>query len=432
MIRFLQISDIHFNPEALRGLDIEQMQSLFLQDIKHYDKQKQFDYFLICGDVAYQGKQYEYAAADQFISEIIKAIDRQIPVFAVPGNHDLNRGTYKELRTVLRKLALKNPSSFIQDCCDEKPLHLSVLFSRFKQFYKFAIKRQQISPIEHWFTLGPFTDEKGGKIKKEDFYHFAWQTEIKSEGGYKVFLVGLNSALLSGSEDDKDDKHQLLTENMLNGIITRDNEVKIFMAHHPLDFIHNNELVRKRIDSRFALQFYGHIHSQSIKTEKNIIVHSGAFGPSDQEITDGKWPVYNIVDVSIIGDKLNVEITCVEWDGERFTRVQDNPDCGSVQLRPQNSMISPSLVDKNSANTESSKGSTSGDDLSYSGLTSAFIQSGSTVQQSIIRDIYPQKGYIPTGRASISAFLKKAELNGNQEELYKLLIQYYQNGKIRK
>ena len=71
MIRFLQISDIHFSNQAGCDDDYAQMKIKFLEDIAKCHKEKgNIDYVLICGDIAYSGTEAQYKEARSFIDDI--------------------------------------------------------------------------------------------------------------------------------------------------------------------------------------------------------------------------------------------------------------------------------------------------------------------------------------------------------------------------
>ena len=68
MIRFLQISDIHFTDKDGNDDEYRQMKSKFIEDIASCQSSMgQIDYILICGDVAFSGYDSEYKVAKEFI-----------------------------------------------------------------------------------------------------------------------------------------------------------------------------------------------------------------------------------------------------------------------------------------------------------------------------------------------------------------------------
>lgn len=71
MIRFLQISDIHFKDKNGNDDEYRQMKCRFLEDIaKCQDTKGEINYILICGDIAFSGLDNEYKIAKSFIDTI--------------------------------------------------------------------------------------------------------------------------------------------------------------------------------------------------------------------------------------------------------------------------------------------------------------------------------------------------------------------------
>jgi hypothetical protein len=64
MIRFLQISDIHFTDTSGNDDYYAQMKRKFLEDIAECRKRKGIiGHILICGDIAFSGKKTQYKKA---------------------------------------------------------------------------------------------------------------------------------------------------------------------------------------------------------------------------------------------------------------------------------------------------------------------------------------------------------------------------------
>ena len=103
-LRILQLSDIH-NVACPRAMDdFKTMRRELLKDIKDYCEHYvcKFDAVLICGDIAFSGKNDEYEKSKTFIDEICKNVGCKLcQVFVVPGNHDKLR---KEGKPSLRKI----------------------------------------------------------------------------------------------------------------------------------------------------------------------------------------------------------------------------------------------------------------------------------------------------------------------------------------
>ena len=79
MIRFLQISDIHFKDKNGNDDEYRQMKCRFLEDIaKCQDTKGEINYILICGDIAFSGLDNEYKIAKSFIDTICDMVSEKI------------------------------------------------------------------------------------------------------------------------------------------------------------------------------------------------------------------------------------------------------------------------------------------------------------------------------------------------------------------
>ncbi len=163
MIRFLQISDIHFSNQAGCDDDYAQMKSKFLEDIaKCYKEKGNIDYVLICGDIAYSGSEIQYKEARCFIDDICTSIECSGDnVFMVPGNHDKEREVYIQTRSLIREPLLKKGA--VKELLSSKmkePMAVGILYAPFKQYYKMAADYTSISDIAMKSTVFPESDQE--------------------------------------------------------------------------------------------------------------------------------------------------------------------------------------------------------------------------------------------------------------------------------
>ena len=139
-LRILQLSDIH-NVACPRAMDdFKTMRRGLLKDIKNYCEcyDCHFDAVLICGDIAFSGKNDEYEKSKTFIDEICKNVGCKLcQVFVVPGNHDKLRN---EGKPSLRKFLnwgfthLDNREDMFKVLMEEEPDMLCNLYLPFKHY----------------------------------------------------------------------------------------------------------------------------------------------------------------------------------------------------------------------------------------------------------------------------------------------------------
>src|SRR4051812_19468468 len=93
MVSALLISDIHFTRnERLGGpdrdVDLRNGLLAFVGELR--EMLPELSVVLVCGDVAFQAVEHEYALAREFLREIQAAL-RGAKVLVIPGNHDIDR-----------------------------------------------------------------------------------------------------------------------------------------------------------------------------------------------------------------------------------------------------------------------------------------------------------------------------------------------------
>lgn len=98
MIRFLQISDIHFTDDTGNDDGYKLMKCKFLEDIEACKGlMGKVDRILICGDIAFVGMDNQYKEARAFINKICEKTDCE-DVLLAPDNHDKKREVCKRAR----------------------------------------------------------------------------------------------------------------------------------------------------------------------------------------------------------------------------------------------------------------------------------------------------------------------------------------------
>ncbi len=348
MLTFLQLSDIHFrkSPEELD--EYSQMRVRMNETIEDYCKNETIDAILICGDLAFSGCQTEYEdKAKVFIDGLMSRTGCNIgQVYMVPGNHDKNRSAKDgSMRSLLRDGMLygSNGDELFSKICQEESHTFKRMLTPFEEYIKYASRHRCVSAA----ALKTFL---GQSVSMNDKLY--WQGEIGMIGNYRVVLYGINSCLVSDWED-RDNPHdeskghlQYLSKQMYNINKHRD-EINISMMHHPLDFIKDGETVGNRIDGKFAVQFYGHIHQPSVKKGEALKIFSGALQPpiKDVKANDDYYPVFNIIQMDVVNnDYLQVDIIPYTW---RWTGDEDGvfdkgeKECYQINIKDDTSTRHP-------------------------------------------------------------------------------------------
>ena len=438
MIRFLQISDIHFSDQSGGDDEYAQMKCKFLEDIKAcHEAMKKIDYVLICGDIAFSGMDSQYKEARKFIKEICEnaACDKD-NVFMVPGNHDKKRDVYSRTRSMMKDQLLKgkNTKTLLESKVKE-PMAVGILYAPFKQYYKLAAEHVNISDIALKAAAFPESDqEKGGISKFEPGDAMYWAEQLGEMKGFHVAIHGSNTSLLSDKDDGeswnmKEGKHLQILPLQAYNVTAGNNEIHILMLHHPMSEIQDGNRIGKDIDSRFKLQFYGHIHKQSSSADGAVKIYSGALIPNEAEENIEYFPVYNVIEMDVVEEggtpSLKVEIYSRKWDGVEFVEYTEETKTGENALKvelPRNDSwkITMEKIKRSkpiSIETEREA------PLSPHAIKHAFLNSDHTGK--IIKQMYGEKfDGISQSQIRNLTFLKQVEVDKRFEELHELSAKY--------
>lgn len=341
MIRFLQISDIHFLCCNETDDKYAQMRERFREDLSFLkNKVGAIPYLLICGDIANHGQEKEFEAAKAYINTLCDVLDvngHKPDVFVVPGNHDIDRIPYKHTRAhfLSKLLSFENRENdyFIQECRKTEPESLKILYSPLEAYTKFADDYSSNDNINESLNL---RKDISALQDKELF----WKRPIGKLGNYIVSIIGLNSTLCCDGQErenpnEAENEHTLFLPFMGYNVVTHSNEVNISMMHHPLSWLGNEKDIEKIFDDRFKIQFFGHMHKQSSCSNAAIKIYSGALQPPFGD--DDYPPVYNYIEIDISESELSVTINCRKWNGVKFCKYKEECKFYSVPLTRENS-----------------------------------------------------------------------------------------------
>lgn len=291
-IRWLHLADFH------TGKDNYGQRQLFryiLKDVREKIASNAGpDLIFITGDIANKGKPEEY---DLFNKEFLFPLQEIVGetcaerIFIIPGNHDVDRS---QARSVKRYGIFFDVPEFL-DPTEAGLNERQYLFPRFKVF----VENDFTADTPHWLTSSE------GFLTRE--------VEINE---YKLGILSLNTAWLSGSDDDR---HQMsLGKGMLEEGLHRlgDCDFQIVLGHHPIDWLRDEELlaVRSLLGKHNALYLHGHMHRTFSRYEEGggfpfLTLQTGA---CFQAREDEKW-VNRFLWVDLDPDNQQLYIEPLRW-----------------------------------------------------------------------------------------------------------------------
>ena len=437
MIRFLQISDIHFTDEMGNDDTYKLMKCKFLEDIEVCKGlMGKVDRILICGDIAFAGMDNQYKEARAFIERICKKTECE-DILMVPGNHDKKWEVYSRVRSIMKETLLKgkNTQQLLSSKVKE-PMAVGILYAPFKQYYKFALEYTCISDVALKCSNLPEQDqdiERMPKFKPDDAMY--WTKNIGTLSGYTVFIHGSNTSLLSDKEDGdsrKQDpsKHFQILPLQAYNVAGESNEIHIMMLHHPMSEIIDGARIENEIDNRFYLQFYGHVHKQSSSDKGVIKIYSGALQPEEEEDKSEYFPVYNIIEMDVVeeGGKpfLKVDIYSRKWEGVKFDEFEEETKTSLNSLKIElkhNNAWKRTMERINRERIQGGEQQEAKLDVYPTTAKSRFLRSGKDGK--IIKEMYNDRfDHISPNRVKSLTFLRQVELDGRFNELNEILNRY--------
>ena len=435
MLRFLQISDIHFTDVSGTDDDYALMKTRFLEDIDKCRNQiGKIDYILICGDIAFSGMESEYNKAREYIAKIIEKSGCN-KVLMVPGNHDKKRNVYNTTRQMMKETLLrgKNLKQLLKSKVKE-PMAIGILYAPFKQYYKLAAEYLSVCDVARKASAFPESHQQMEKMPTfESSDELLWTQEIGDISEYKVFIHGSNSSLLSDKDDGeswnlREGTHLQVLPLQTYNVDAKNNEIHIMMLHHPMSEIIDGVNIAKEFDARFKLQLYGHVHKQSSFSDGAVKIYSGAFMP---EVDDNLeyFPTYNVIGVEVVEEEkkptLKVEVFCRKWDGAKFDEHLDETKTGARALKiqlPQNDAWERTM-DRIKKEADFSINKPIVSQTSPFAVKNAFLRCGR--EGGVIKEMYGDKfSGVSPNRIKYLTFLKQVEKDGRLEELNTILNKY--------
>ncbi len=277
LFTWLHLSDIHFgHGPASHRWD----QQLVLRALKEDTARLQDrglpkpDLVLLTGDIAYGGRETEYQGAAAWLEDVLGALGlRKRNILTVPGNHDVQRDADHSNRSVGRLVErLRKESEALDDALGD-PSDRELLKARFKNYLEFA--RNLYRGVDD-------SDSWGDALY--------WHSQRTAILGLVIRFVGLNTALLSADDKDRQKlrvgKEQLAVGFLPDAVST--GELVVVLSHHPFSWLADDDEVSRWVTARAHIHLSGHVHeaeSESLRKGSGgdivKVVAGAVHGPGD-------------------------------------------------------------------------------------------------------------------------------------------------------
>jgi predicted phosphodiesterase len=219
---------------------------------------------LVCftGDLAFSGKEEEYAGAGTFLDDLLVKLQvSRERFFVVPGNHDVDRDVnsdvWKKFRSQLRRADADDVSKWLAG----KSAPLGFETAEADQI----IERQQA--YRDWLK----------RFKRADLLpnsnthpRLGYRQTVRIERlPFPIHVIGLDSAWLAG--DDKDVKNLRLTTDQIKTLAINTEGpteflpgFRLALIHHPLSELHDGSDCRRELGKYTDVLLHGHQHEPTL------------------------------------------------------------------------------------------------------------------------------------------------------------------------
>lgn len=238
-VAMLVLSDIHFtnaaDPILSKARDIARATYAALP---HVDAVL----VLIAGDVAFSGKEAQYALALPFFFEILEALraERNLPIHvaAVPGNHDCDFDKDGKVRQMLIK-------GVLSDCEADKEVIA------------------ECTKVQGDFFV--FRDALEGVTDARDVIDRLWRTTVVEVGGETIYIDAINVAWLSTIKE-KIGELTFPWEQFAPPIAADAKGLRVAIQHHPSNWLQQAAYrpYRAFLKKRSHIVITGHEHEPNV------------------------------------------------------------------------------------------------------------------------------------------------------------------------
>lgn len=297
MLRFVQVSDIHFGQENRGEIFFHNdVRDRLISDCERLSEARPADFVVVTGDIAFSGGKAQFDAASDWLERLCVAAGASTEsVLAVPGNHDvdwnqIDYGT-KLVHEETRRRTPANLQEHLADIgkMDRDP---NPILAKLDAYRTFALSMQ--SPLK-------------------SFVDPAWTKQF-DVGGVPVRFLGLTTVLLSDVSDQQGSL--VLGEQQFVGMTREEEPVYVALLHHHPTWLKDRERAEEYLNSRVSLLLYGHEHTprfemRRIRGFERVELGAGAVTATD---VDGYMFRYNWVELEVAETKLRVSVWPRMWN----------------------------------------------------------------------------------------------------------------------
>lgn len=301
---FLHLTDVHFGGPG-HGRDWGAVNTYWRKDLRYFEEaiaKCPPDFVLFTGDLGYHGgRKGEYASALSLFETLDATFDAQVPVFAVPGNHDLIRPTTSSHEW------LTNPSDigrreFAFASGTEAHETVCSLFRSWENFARTKLEPRLLRVPRAKLHRGLFPGDQ------------YLQATLK---GIRIGLLGINSTWRHLDENAKCnltvDLRQLPARVDL-AELGNEHDVTFLVRHHPSSWLQHSRYGSDPLAELVDLAWVGHTHRSKITVSPTAnqpreIVGASLYGPKHYlKANEGSQIGYAWGRIERIRDRLNIKM----------------------------------------------------------------------------------------------------------------------------
>lgn len=284
MLRLIHLSDIHFsNRDVNIGFDPdEDVRREVLRDLGERVRDDGICHaIIVTGDIAYSGKKEEYDDAADWLEKVreISGCSENM-IFLCPGNHDVDRDAHHQNDTI-------------------RDAHNAINKGRNTNAREVALLRRLGQPEGSRALFAPLNAYNEFAARYQSSYYaddsYVLDRDLPLNDGSRIRIRGMNSALLSY---DDDDRNKLLLGSRVWTMNREDGVAYLAMAHHPPSWLFDEHEAEHALNDRAVLQLFGHEHNARVHPNRDWCrIYAGSINPHREE---PMWqPGYNIIQMEV-------------------------------------------------------------------------------------------------------------------------------------
>lgn len=284
-LRILHLSDAHLGRAELSS-DWTAVMEPLIDDIRmlREEQELQADIVVFSGDLAFGAAprcpplEQQYKQVSELLSAVADASGGRgpLPLFAVPGNHDVDRGKLFPPDARHLEQLTATPAKVDEHARANDP-YWQHLLARQVDFRAFLEKQPS--------NCGRFVDDS-----------MLAQAAMIEKDGVAFQFVGLNTSWASSTRSDAEKGQLWLTRAQASAAraAAREDAVNVLVAHHPASCLHSTDeqqLARLAAD-RFRLHLRGHEHVFDVTPVRDHIevaagaVYAGSARPAGYSLIE--------------------------------------------------------------------------------------------------------------------------------------------------